>query len=403
MLNMNEAHGTTIQFQTNTTLSKILEATFAPISEECALKNPLDRAGIVFGRDQVEFLYKNHAKPGVIDRLDQYYYFGAPSSQFYSGKSENIVEQWRCDKEDKDRFIISYNEKKFEITQSGRGYSKDPEEVKTNMNGYYKTGNYKIVCGMRLDKTVFDPENPSAISGKFTPGSFNIQHIGIDPLDSKEFLWSMKLVRNNQLIGLIPNPTISLGSMRANDDAQIAGALVQVEIQFNPISSQDNHQDRVTGIQENKNQFDGKGFPVQLARIAGFLRSEKAKQVMKFMNDCIEASGGPSDEERLAKEKFLEAQRLAKEKADAEAKEKAKAKAKKALGKGGLPILDYDDSESDTSSDNKSDVSEDAYITGDDLLASLHELYDTIRDDQKITELDFKNIIDKMRINLFGE
>lgn len=290
MLNMNEAHGTTIQFETNSTLSGILDATFAKIGDECALKNPLDRAGIVFGRDQVEFIYKNQDKPGVIERLDQYDYFRGPSSQFYTGKTENIVEQWRCDKDDKDRFILEYKSKKFEVTHSGRGFSKDPEELKTNMTGYQKVGSFKILCGMRIDKSVFDPENPVMISGKFTPGDFNVQHIGSDPLDSKEFLWSMKLIRNNQLIGLIPNPTISLGSMRANDDAQIAGALVQAEIQFNPISSQDNHQDRVTGIQENKNQFDGKSFPVQLARIAGFLRSDKAKDVSKYMKDCIEAA-----------------------------------------------------------------------------------------------------------------
>ncbi|NBP66087.1 MAG: hypothetical protein EBU66_15675, partial [Bacteroidetes bacterium] len=74
MLNMNEAHGTTIQFETNSTLSSILDATFAKISDECALKNQLDRAGIVFGRDQVEFIYKNQDKPGVIERLDQYDY-----------------------------------------------------------------------------------------------------------------------------------------------------------------------------------------------------------------------------------------------------------------------------------------------------------------------------------------
>ena len=365
MLNMNEAHGTTIQFETNNTLSSVIEATFAPISEEYALKNQLDRAGIVFGRDQVEFLYKNHNKPTETIRLEQYDYFGAPNSQFYTGKTEHIVEQWHRDKDGSDRYILNFNGKNFEITQNGRGFSKDPEEVKTNMTGYYKVGSYTIVCGMRLDKTVFDPEKPIAISGKFTPGSFNMLHLGAE-IDCNEFLWSMKLVRNNQLIGLIPNPTISLGSMRANGDAQIAAALVQIEIQFNPLSSHENFQDLALSIQENKNQFDGKSCPVQLARISGFLRTEKAKQVMKFMNECIEAVNPrpPTPPPRPPTPP---------------------------------PAPPSPPSPTPT------DYSEDEYITGDDMIAYLHELYETITPDQEITKNGLEEIFNNMRSKLFPE
>ena len=406
MLNMNEAHGTTIQFKTNDTLSNILEATFAKITDECALKNQLDRAGIVFGRDQVEFLYKNQNKPGVIERLDQYDYFGAPSSQFYTGKTEHIVEQWHSDKEDKDRFILDYKGKKYEVTQSGRGFSKDPEELKNGTTGYQKVGSYKIVCGMRIDTTVFDPESPVTISGKFTPGAFNVQHIGSDPLDSKEFLWSMKLIRNNQLIGLIPNPTISLGSMRANDDAQIAGALVQAEIQFNPISSQDNHQDRVTGIQENKNQFDGKGFPIPLARIAGFLRSEKAKDVSKFMHDCTHLIGEESEEDERAEEQRIQKEKEALEKKKAEQKEALEKKAlEKKKAEEALEKKKAEETKDDTEDEEDcglSENSEEEYVTGDDITAWIHDFYDTITPDQKFTRADVVKLFANAPRDLFA-
>jgi len=412
MLNMNEAHGTTIQFETNNTLSGVIEATFAPISEEYALKNQLDRAGIVFGRDQVEFLYKNHNKPTEVIRLGQYDYFGAPNSQFYTGKTEHIVEQWHRDKDNTDRYILNFNGKKFEITQSGRGFSKDPEELKANMTGYHKVGNYTIVCGMRLDKSIFNPDTPVAISGKFTPGDFNMLHLGSE-LECNEFLWSMKLVRNNQLIGLIPNPSISLGSMRANGEAQIAAALVQVEIQFNPLSSHENFQDLALSIQENKNQFDGKSCPVQLTRIAGFVRSEKAKEVIKYMKDCIEAaSGAPKEDEherelRLQREKEAqENARLEKERLEKELIEKARIE-KERLEKARLEKERLEkerlenDSESEDSSDGNS--SEEEYVTGDDVTAWIHGLYDTITPNQKFNRADVVKLFATVAKDLFAE
>lgn len=406
MLNMNEAHGTTTEFNTNNTLSGVVEATFAPIKEEYALKNLLDRAGIVFGRDKVEFVYKSQHKPGNPIPLEQYDYFGVANSKFYTGKAEHIVEQWYCDKDGKDRYILDYNGLKFEITQTGRGFSKDPEEVKTNMTGYSKVGTFKIVCGMRIDKTVFDPEAPVLVSGEFTPGNDNMKYLGSErDLECKEFIWSMKLVRNNQLIGLIPNPYVALGSFRANGDSQIAGALVQTEIQFNPISSHDNHQDRVTGIQENKNQFDGKSFPVQLARIAGYLRNEKAKEVIKFMKDCVLALEPVIPEPAIPEPAIPEP-----------------AIPEPAIPTGNLPPsplsrpvsppvellypevsnaneLVLGESGSDA---YESDVSEEEYIMGEDLIAYLDELYDTIKLGQKITKLELSKILRDIQIRTFG-
>ena len=211
----------------------------------------------------------------------------------------------------------------------------------------------------------------------------------------------MKLIRNNQLIGLIPNPTISLGSMRANDDAQIAGALVQAEIQFNPISSQDNHQDRVTGIQENKNQFDGKGFPIPLARIAGFLRSEKAKDVSKFMHDCTHLIGEESEEDERAEEQRIQKEKEALEKKKAEQKEALeKKKAEEALEK--KKAEETKDDTEDEEDCGLSENSEEEYVTGDDITAWIHDFYDTITPDQKFTRADVVKLFANAPRDLFA-
>ena len=380
MLNMNQAHGTTMVFDTNDTLSSVIESTFAPISEEYAFKNHLDRVGIVFGHDQdVDFIYRSHNKPTETIRLDQYDYFGGQNSQFYTGKTQYTVEQWRRDKDGCTRYVLDYNGEDLEITKNRRGYSKDPEKVMKNMNGYQKVGTYNIIVGMRSDNSVFNHQNPSPITGKFTPGIFNSKHLGVD---CNEFLWVQKLFRNNQLIGYIPNPNISLGSIRANGDSQIA-VLVQVEIHYNPLSSHGNFQDLALSIQENKNQYDGKSCPVELVRIAGYVRSEKAKQVSKYMKDCIETK---SDSK---------ADSPAKAKAESPAKTELPAKAKvNSLSKGSLPNL-HDDS------DKLPDyVSEEKYITRADMIESLNN---TVNVDQKITKTDFKKLFDKMQLSLFGE
>jgi len=281
MLNRGEAHGTTIRFKNKEKLAGVIESTFASISAEHALKNPLDRAGIVFGRDPVEFVYISESAPEPV-RLQQYDYFGVSDSEFYAGKSEYTITQWHNPKDDSDRYVLDKDGIQMEITQTGRGFSKDPDISTRNMIGYHRVGDYTVLCGMRIDTTVFDPAAPIAITGGINPGQMNMSHLGADAADCTEFLWSMKLVRNNQLIGLIPNPSVALGSMRGGGETQIGAVLVQVEIQFNPMSSHDNRQDRVVGIQENKNQFDGNSVPVQLKRIADFLRKEKAKEVRQY-------------------------------------------------------------------------------------------------------------------------
>jgi len=283
MLNMGEVHGTTIRFKNNDHLAKVIEANFASINADHAFKNPLDRAGIIFGRDAVEMIYTNENAPSEPARLKQYDYFGAPDSEFYTGKSENTIIHWYCPRDDSDRFVLEKDGKQMEITQTGRGFSKEPDVSTRNMTGYHRVGEYMVLCGMRIDTSVFDPSSPVEITGGVNPGTMNTEHLGEDVADCTKFLWSMKAVRNNQLIGLIDNPSIALGSMRGGGELQISAVLVQVEIRFNPLSAHDNRQDRVMGIQENKNQFDGNSVPIQLRRLADYLRKEKAREVRQYV------------------------------------------------------------------------------------------------------------------------
>jgi hypothetical protein len=295
MLNKTEAHGTTIRFKTNATLSSMLHSTFAPITDEDVFKNALDRAGIVFGRDPIDFVYKIYGTLTESIRLEQYDYFGAAESQFYTGKTEHVIQQWHSDKDNSDRYILDKDGEQLEIVPHGRGFVKEPERRTKNMTGFYKVGEWTVLCGMRVDTSVFNPDAPEEITGAKNPGNYNMDHLG---KDCDEFLWSIKLVRNNQLIGLVPPPDSKIGSARGNGESYIDMMLVQTEVRFNPFSTHENHQDRVAGVQENKNQYEGKSFPVALARLVMYLKREKAKKIRQYFSSCMKAkTPAASDEE----------------------------------------------------------------------------------------------------------
>jgi hypothetical protein len=398
MLNKGEAHGTTIRFNTNDELTSVIDASFAPIGNEDALKNPMDRAGIVFGRDQVELSYKNYSMPGECVTLQQYDYFGAPNSQFYAGKSEHQVEHWYCPKDDSDRYIVMVNGEKKEITKNGRGFSLKLEDSPNNTTGYHRVGEFTILCGMRIDTTVFDPSAPVAIKAGAKPGVMNTSHLGEDACI--EFLWSMGVVRNNQLIGRTDNPYVALGSSRGSGDTQISAVLVQAEIRFNPLSSHDNRQDRVMGIQENKNQFDG-NIPVQLKRIAGCMRNEKAKEVREYFEKCIEAAKPKESEEekesRLAAEaeakRVADTARLA---AEAEARRLAAAAATAAEAKKQAEAKEAESENSEDSESEESESEKPTLIHGSDILQRMVTLKNMIKESMSYNEEALKEVVNRI-------
>lgn len=282
MLNGGIAHGTSIRFKYRDDLRQLLEGSFLPISNPAALTAPLDRMGIVFGHDDIEMVLKTFDTNPL--SLQAYDYFKLPDSAYYTGKSISIIEHIR--KDDHDRFLLQTAEGYLEIKKDGRGIAKNPEPMTVSRFGYKTIGQFEVVCGLRLDPDIFDPDAPVKYdSGKKNPGHFNESHLG----DNEGFLGSYKLVRNNQTIGLIPPPDYSLSSARASGDMYLSYMLVQVEIRFNPMSNQENYQDIAVGIQENKNQFDGANVPKQLTRLVSYAKAEKVKKINAFFKERLDS------------------------------------------------------------------------------------------------------------------
>lgn len=287
MLDNDIAHGTTIEFKFNNTLNDTILANFTNDRDI----NPLDRIGIIFGRDNVMFGFKHYEAFEVHPNAKMYNYFGGSHAEYYTGIDEAIIQQWSGEKGD--RFIWVDGDKEFEITKKAKGFLLLPVERKENLHGYTHIGDYTIHVGMRCDPTVFDEENPVEIKAGKNSGVYNQDHIG----DNELFLAHNKLIRNNQLIGLVPTPEVTVSSARANGKCMFQTMMIQCEILYNPLSNHGNDQDRVMNIQENKNQFDGDSLPKSFTRLVRAIRMKKADEIWEHFEILLRDSKKPNKED----------------------------------------------------------------------------------------------------------
>ena len=280
MTNGSKVHGTTIRFQTNDILESTLLKNFESI-EKCSLRNPQDRIATVLGCSNTSFLLKHYEKQST--KLKLYDYFGFPNAQYYCGIGTYTIKQYTKAKEG-DRFILEKDGKEYEIAKSGAGYAKEPSESTKSTRGWSDVGEYQIKIGLLHDPLIFDETRPEMISAKQVVGTYNREHLGEH---NDDFLSHYKLVRNSQLIGCIPPPDIKLSSARASGEMQLEIEQVQVYICFNPISQQDNPQDRAMGVQENKNQLHGDAVPKSFTRLVKWAKKLHTDKIKRYMYQTI--------------------------------------------------------------------------------------------------------------------
>lgn len=304
MLDEEDAHGTTIVFQKNEELTTLITNTFDGI-EDNELDNLVERSDIVFGRENIECICKQDTGTS---QLSLYNYFGESNSQYYTGITTHVIQQWS--KKEDDRFVwVKREDAKFETPKVGKGYSKDVQPLGDNLHGYTYMGHYTVKVGLRLDTTYFDPVDlaHTKVKGyevpkdkpRGTPANntviypYDKKHLG-SGIAAQKYLSKIKLYRNNMLIGPIPTPDISDANARANFEANLELMRVQAEVSYNPVSSQNNPQDRIMGIQENKGQFNGEAVPKNLTRLVKEMRKQKAKEIYKYFQDVIRAHNPPA-------------------------------------------------------------------------------------------------------------
>ena len=279
MLAEDEAVGTTTEFIHSDGLQDLFYQNFLPV-DNSSVKDPLDRILTVFGHSSdVHFEYHDTETNKV---LAKYHYFSDHAPDYYRGIRQDQIEHWWSSREKKDRYLWVRPDGRYEITQTGRGYDKIPSQMKTNTHGYTKVGEFLAKTGCRLDPRIFDHDAPAPLDCNGYVHPYDKEHLGMEVSD--EFLGSTALVRNNQLIGAIPPPPsdIKISSARGSSGGWFDMMLVKQDLEYNPVSDQDNRQDIAMGIQENKNQFDGKAIPLALTRILRAIKVLKSKEIRDY-------------------------------------------------------------------------------------------------------------------------
>jgi hypothetical protein len=300
MLYKTESHGTDIIFEYNDDLDSIISENFKPISKS-ELTNPFDRIGVVFGGNNTQMIYK-HYENGV-KLLDTYDYFKNQQPDYYKGKSIYEINHFYSSKKKESRFIYYKKDVPYEIRKQQNGFKNEITISTESFDQYQYVGVFTITVGLRRDNSIFDIDNPSRVSvckvltaGK-KRGKYDKDHIG-EPDENLDFMTDTKLKRNGQLIGTIPSEQ-NISSARADGKSYLAIILTQAEIAYNPLSRQDNIQDLIMGIQENKNQFDGKSVPKNLTRLARYFKQEKANEIFTYFEKLTPPKLTPATKQSL--------------------------------------------------------------------------------------------------------
>lgn len=266
-----EPIGTSIVFPYNDCLYETIRYNFLTKddNEEIYLK-PLDLIKIVFGREENVII--SCTLPDWSRTLELYNYFGGRDIDYWGGIMKGTLELWSHKNEN--RFIWKKTDgSSWEIHKSGGGFAKKFEPSRKNTKGFTHLGDYDVKIGLRKQGNI----NPKTVTGGKIIGEYDFKFVG----DNDEYLASHKLVRNSQGIGLIP-PETKISNLRANAEQNFEIAIVQCDVCFSPTSAQDNKQDQITGIQQNKNQFDGASLPKNFTRAIHGMKMEKSKEILKL-------------------------------------------------------------------------------------------------------------------------
>jgi hypothetical protein len=281
--------GTIIRFPYNDDLRNHIRDNFIETAK--MPENINDSSLVIFARfSDVNFTLHDYEKGELT--MKKYDYFSGKDCDYYLGKSTHLIKHYYNDSTKDHRFIWETDSgDKLEITKAGSGYSKKLKTSTTNTNEYKEKGEFKVITGQRYDPEVYHRKNPLTEEElmkrfKYTDGHLHCNYDEgiLGKLSEQLFNYLVKfpLVRNGQQIGVFPCPDIKPSSARGSADGYHCIFSVRAEVRYNPVSAQDNKQDEIMGIQQNKNQWNPADIPINFSRLVKAIRKEKADQIWNY-------------------------------------------------------------------------------------------------------------------------
>jgi len=325
-------HGTVIVFDYNDALKQLIETQFS-IDEICKLKmSPNDRWDMIFGHTDSEIvLEKTDGTPPV--SIGKYDYFCGNETEFYTGKNSDIIHHYIDDKNE-DRYVLISEAGPQEIVHHGKmGFKTEPSVIRIHQT-WRSVGIYEVLNGLRVDKRIFDHQNPTPFSTAATIlNNYDAQYFTeIDAEYVKESLSGCSVYRTSQLITKISfdDKTFNAKTSRGNSDMMLNKFHHRTEIRYTTYSKQDNRMDIVMGIQENKNQHQNV-LPKQLERLIIHSKREHLRKINTYFENVMKAREEQEKKKRLliAEQKKIEEEQKRLQKSLIEEQKRLKSNKKK--------------------------------------------------------------------------
>jgi hypothetical protein len=291
--------GTTTIFGYNECLARAIELQFEKPSEKSEESSsiediivPEDRFSVIFGRfPQIVSLINKNKKLDAPIVLSNYDYFIGNQTQFYDGlKREKIIFmknrfERKSGEDIRDKYLFiwesSKDGEKYIIKKSGASWKTKAEKLTVGTHKYDEIGEAEFICAQRKDSEYFDEENPKIpnSASNYFIHPYDKEHIGSE---NDIFLGNMQIYRNDQMLGIGILPGVKISSARGNAESFHKIILTHCALEYYPISTNDNEQDLIIGIQECKTQFNDANIPKNLLNLLAHIRNEKAKEIWNY-------------------------------------------------------------------------------------------------------------------------
>lgn len=273
----------------------------------------------LFPHDRFDFIFGNLIQPELfvfIDKtekeqrfeLSPYQYMHGYDHEYYKGKYEANIDVyykngepyrfiWKKDEDDPSQWN--------EIKSDRRGTRKNSDKA-SHLRGWQKVGTFKFVVAMRKDDEFFDEENPKDINRE-NPNPFGVydaKYINtygrIGELND-EFS-KCTIIRNEQHINQFAIEGFKASSARSDASNFAKTVLLRSELQYSVTCVQDNHMDKILGVQSNKTQINYQDFPLTLMRLLSEIKSDRWQIINSYFTTCIEEHKQKEEDELIEKQ-----------------------------------------------------------------------------------------------------
>ena len=275
--------GTTYKFKHSNALETTIEDAFTTPADGSKEMN--DMPCIVFGKSPVNITFKSERAQSDLS-MQKYDYFGGASDDYYV-RNKYTIAVYEDVKNNK-KFVLTMPDGTMYEPKFSKGIvCKTGKGIKIAIIGddFKLQVTFDVVAGMRKNQDLIDNINKHKDSVKSNKKDkthkIDKVKVPIAPYDRDFFGTDQNherdakplLYRNGQFIGNLPYAG-NISSIRGGWDSQVKGSSVRIELSYKVESTQTNYSDIIVGIQENKNQYNGRDIPAEIQRLLMLIRED---------------------------------------------------------------------------------------------------------------------------------